>query len=206
MAKYLELHLIGTGSERKQLQDLVQHLGVEQKVNFHGQIQKNILKLISLISKSKAKIYTPPSAWKELKNILENKKVPKKDIRKLDVHVIQKAPSRMELLIPAEFIYQYVIEIRGRFNKGLREAEKAVLRTQHKKESHAKVIKELRDKYRVAIRKGVLDSKEDLDVLLLAKELNADVVARDEGIREWAEKWGIRYISPRSFPRLLRKR
>lgn len=172
-----------------------------------AQIKKNIEELIVLTSKARKKkisCYMPPSIWRELEGMLRSKKISKKLIDKLDVYIIQKSPSRMELLIPAEFIYQYVGEIRERFNKGLREAEKAVLKSEHGKETHSKVIKELRDKYRVAIRKGVVDSKEDLDVLLLAKELNASIVAKDEGIKEWAEKWGIRYINTDSFPRIIK--
>lgn len=174
-----------------------------------AQIKKNIEALITLISRARKKkisFYMPPSVWRELKRILKGKKISKKDIDRLDTYIVQKSPSRMELLIPAEFIYQYVGEIRERFDKGLREAEKAVLRVEHKKETHAKVIKELRDKYRVAIRKGVLDSKEDLDVLLLAKELDSNIVAKDEGIEEWAEKWGVRYIGANSFSRILKER
>ena len=106
---------------------------------------------------------------------------------------------------PTEFIYQYVGEIRDRFNKGLRESEKAVLAKGGNRPDSA-VIKDLREKYRVAIRKGILDSKEDLDVLLLAKEMKASVVAKDEGIMEWAEKWGIPFIEAESFPKLLKQR
>lgn len=170
-----------------------------------GQINRNIKRLIGLMGKVKnqASIYCPPSIWTELLKVLGGKKISRKDIQRLDVFLIQKSPSRMELLIPSEFIYHYVGDVRERFNRGLREAEKAVIKMKHGKESHEKVIKELRDGYRIAIRKGILDSKEDLDVLILAKEMGADVVAKDAGIREWAEKWGIRYIDANSFPRIL---
>ena len=49
----------------------------------------------------------------------------------------------------------------------------------------------------------LLDSAPDLDVLLLAKEMDAGVVAVDEGIRRWAEKLGLRYVEGNSFPRML---
>jgi RNA ligase partner protein len=169
-------------------------------------IEKHISKLILLISKArKANIscYVPPSVWKELKAMLERKKISRTLIEKLDAWTIEKSPSRFETSIPAEFLYEYVKEIREHINKGLREAEKAVIKTHHKPETHEKVISELRDGYRKAMRKGLLDSEEDLDVLLLGKELNAGIVASDEGILSWAKQWGIRYEDANTFRRLL---
>lgn len=172
-----------------------------------GQIYRGIIKLTDMVAKAKkrgVRVYCPPSIWTELTRMLENKSVSKKVINKLDTYIIQKSPSRLELMIPSQFLHDYVGEVRERFNKGLREAEKAVERTRHGKETHDLVIKELRDKYRVAIRKGLLDSKEDLDVLLLAKEIKATVVAKDEGIKDWAHRWGIRFIDARDFAKHLK--
>ena len=169
-------------------------------------IEGHIKKTINLIAKAKKKnisCYIPPSVWQELKKLLEGKKIKKSTIDKLDAWTIEKSPSRFELQVPAEFIYEYVGEVHERFNRGLREAEKAVLQTHHKPETHANIIRELRDKYRTAVRKGILDSKEDLDVLLLAKELKGGVVAADEGILRWAKKWGIRYETAHTFTKML---
>lgn len=173
-----------------------------------AKIEKHIKKLIETVSSSKKRaisFYMPPSAWEELVNMLERKRIPGSLISKLDAWTIQKAPSRMELNMPSEFLYQYIIQIRERVNRGLREAEKAVLKTKHKPESHAQVIKELRDKYRMAVRKGMLDSKEDLDVILLAKEIGADVIAKDEGIANWARIWGIRFIDAEKFDKIVKE-
>ena len=167
--------------------------------------EKHIIKMITLISKakkSKITCYCPPIVWEELKGVLESKKIPVKEIRKLDAWLVQKSPSRMELMIPAEFLYEYVGEVRERFNKGLREAEKAVLSKGGNRPDEL-VIKDLREKYKTSMRQGILDSKEDLDVLLLAKELSAGVVTSDEGMKKWAKKWGIRVINSSSFPELL---
>jgi RNA ligase partner protein len=68
-----------------------------------------------------------------------------------------------------------------------------------------KAIKDFRKKYRAALRKGTLDSAPDLDVLLLAKELGAGVVAADEGIRVWAERLGLRFLNANSFPKMLKE-
>jgi len=173
------------------------------------QTEKHILDLIKLISKAKkanVTCYIPPSVWIELEGMLKSKKIPKKEIDKLDAWLVQKSPSRMELLVPAEFIYEYVREVRERINKGLREAEKAVLAVcKGQDREDALVIKDLRNRYRTKMRQGLLDSIEDLDVLMLAKELKAGIVAVDEGIECWSDTWGIRFIHGDSFPKLLKE-
>ena len=171
------------------------------------QTKKHILELIKLIAKAKkanVTCYIPPSVWIELNKMLEGKKIPKKEINKLDAWLIQKAPNKHELLVPAEFIYEYVGEVRERINKGLREAEKAVLAKGGDRPDNL-VIKDLRNKYKTKMRQGLLDSIEDLDVLMLAKELKAGIVAVDEGINCWSNSWGIRFINGNSFPKLLKE-
>ena len=171
-----------------------------------AKIERHIKRLTDIVSRSKKhaiSFYMPPSAWEELVGLLERKSISGDIISRLDAWTIQKAPSRMELQMPSEFLYQYIIQIRERLNRGLREAEKAVLKAKHHPESHAKVISELRDGYREAMRKGMLDSKEDLDVILLAKEINADIIAKDEGISNWAKIWGIRFIDAEKFEKII---
>ena len=172
------------------------------------EIKQNIEEMIDLISKGKKaniSCYIPPSVWKETKGILENKEISQEQINKLNSWLIQKSPNKTELKVPAEFIYQYVGEVRENINKGLREAEKAVKRTEEEPEPAEKIISDLRDKYRTALRQGILDSKEDLSILLLAKELEAGIVAKDSGIEDWAKEWGIRYLSAEAFPALIKE-
>jgi hypothetical protein len=52
---------------------------------------------------------------------------------------------------------------------------------------------------------GILDSKEDVDVLLLSFELEGSLVCADEGLRKWADKAGIEIIHPLNFRRILEK-
>ncbi|MFH0986977.1 MAG: RNA ligase partner protein [Candidatus Micrarchaeota archaeon] len=170
-------------------------------------IKRHILLLIELISKAKKKgivCYTPPSVWKEMKGLLENKKIPAKEIKRLDAWLVQKSVCKDELKVPCEFLYEYISEVRQRFGKGLREAEKAVLSVGGNRPDPV-VIGELRDKFKKAMRQGLVDSIEDLDVLMLAKELDAGIVAKDEGIKKWAKHWGIRFIDGESFPVLLKE-
>ena len=107
-------------------------------------------------------------------------------------------------MIPSEILYELIEEIRQRINKGLRIAE------EHTKEAGklaeedvGKVVSRLREKYREALRQGIIDSREDVDVLLLAYELDGVIVTADEGLRKWADKVGIKLIDPRNFKGIL---
>ena len=66
-------------------------------------------------------------------------------------------------------------------------------------------IADLRKKYRAALREGIIDSKEDVDLILLAKELDGILVTADTGIVKWADKLGIRYMDPRMLRGILDK-
>jgi predicted DNA-binding protein (UPF0278 family) len=49
-----------------------------------------------------------------------------------------------------------------------------------------------------------LDSLGDLDIIMLAKELDGTVVSTDEGVMTWARKFGVKEISPSSFGQMIR--
>jgi RNA ligase partner protein len=139
--------------------------------------------------------YMPPSIFEELMNFVDRDKVS----GDLLVYLHQKSPKRHELKTPAFLIYELVEEIRDRINKGLRVAEKAVRSEKPVNES----IQELRRKYREALREGIIDSKEDVDLLLLAMELDALLVTADQGALKWADKLGIRRLVPEKFKEYL---
>ncbi|MDN3515589.1 MAG: RNA ligase partner protein [Candidatus Brocadia sp.] len=69
----------------------------------------------------------------------------------------------------------------------------------------APVIADLRKKYRTALREGIIDSKEDVDLILLAREMDGILMTADTGIVKWADKLGIRYIDPRMLRGILDK-
>ena len=66
-------------------------------------------------------------------------------------------------------------------------------------------ITDLRKKYRAALREGIIDSKEDVDLILLAKEMDGILMTADSGIVKWADKLGIRYIDPHMLRGILDK-
>ncbi len=135
--------------------------------------------------------YMPPLIFDELMNFVQRDKVP----GDLLVYLNQKSPKRHELMTPGFLLYELVEEMRDRVNKGLRIAEKAV----RSDKPSAENVQELRRKYREALREGIIDSKEDVDLLLLAMELDALLVTADQGVIKWADKLGIRWLLPEKF-------
>jgi len=137
--------------------------------------------------------YMPSSIFQELLNFVNEKEIPGALLAVLH----QKSPGKHELNTPAFFLYELIEDMRDRINKGLRIAEKAV-RTASKGDER-EVIQNMRKSYREALREGIIDSKEDVDLILLAKELNALLVTVDRGAIKWAEKLGIRWLLPSKF-------
>ncbi len=155
-------------------------------------------KFLRLISKMDGPhFYMPPSIHSELMNFVDVDKIPKD----LQVKIFQKPPKRYEMTVPSFLLYELIEDVRLRIDKGLRVAEQAVrnVLTDTKPET----ITNLRKKYRSALREGIIDSTEDVDLILLAKELDAILVTADTGILTWADKLGIRYIESRNLRGIL---
>ncbi len=137
--------------------------------------------------------YMPSSIFKELLNFIDADKI-SGDLLTI---LRQKPPSRHELSCPAFLLYELIEDIRERVNKGLRVSEKAVRNVV--KGDEKEIIQSLRRNYREALREGIIDSKEDVDLIFLAKELDALLVTVDNGAIKWAEKLGIRWLLPNKF-------
>ncbi|WP_458187523.1 RNA ligase partner protein [Haladaptatus sp. NG-WS-4] len=148
--------------------------------------------------------YIPPSVHDELTAVLRERDVAESVLTKLETWVIKKNPARFEVMIPAELVYRFIHEMSGRVDRGLRVSEKAVREASDDGQADVgSVISDLRSEYRSTLRRGVLDSREDFDLLILARELDAGVVTEDTGIINWAEDFGLRYLRGRDLPSLL---
>ncbi len=137
--------------------------------------------------------YIPTSIFSELLNFVDIDKIPGQLLTVLR----QKSPSKHELSCPAYLLYELIEDIRSRVNKGLRIAEKGIRNASNGDERE--VIQNMRKSYREALREGIIDSKEDVDLILLAKELDALLVTVDHGAIKWAEKMGVRWLIPSKF-------
>jgi len=172
-------------------------------------VLKHVKELVELVAQARIKLsiscYIPyPSVYEEMMQGLRMRKASDELVTGIDTWFVKKTPDRYEIRIPADIFYEYITDIRERINKGLRVAEEAVIESS-KKKHHAPIITMLREKYKQELRKGILDSKEDLDVLLLAKEMEAGVVSADKGIEKWAERLGLQYVEAKQFSGMLRE-
>lgn len=138
-------------------------------------------------------VYIPTSVFEELKRMLTDLKLPPKARSVLKV----KSPKKYELYIPAFLMYEFIEELRNRINKGLRIAEEAVKASAYKKPEE--VLKFLRKRYREVLREGIVDSKEDLELILLSLELDAIVLSADKGVLNMADKLGLRFLEPKDI-------
>ena len=97
-------------------------------------------------------------------------------------------------------------EVRVRNYEGLKigedvvwEAAKKTFNTSNKSRFQKEVgqlISKFRERYRNATRHKFLDSIPDLDLILLAYELNATIVSSDEGVVLWGRNLGIKELPP----------
>ncbi len=159
--------------------------------------------LDQLTGKKHLSCYIPPSIYEELSKFLEKLPSPNKTIL-----INKKPPSSYQTPVPAMLVYEFIEEMRLRINKGLRIAEKYTRKGLNAPipaecERNEELIKTLRQEYRVALREGIIDSKEDFDLVLLAKELNAYLATADLGLVKWAQKLGITCINAQELKELL---
>ncbi|SHK27287.1 RNA ligase partner protein [Thermocrinis minervae] len=172
--------------------------------DIYSQFEKDQLgaieNFLSLAYHSDAKFYMPSSVYEEMRHMVDLGELS----AKFELTVRIRSPRRFNLMVPAEFLYEFIEEIRYRINKGLRIAEEHTKEAgKLSEEETGKLINRLREKYREALRTGIIDSKEDLDVLLLAYELDGILVSGDEGLRKWADRVGIKLINPKNLRNIL---
>ena len=161
-------------------------------------VDKSLEKMAMAKLKLGFSFYTTPSVMKEIKGFLERGMSPPEVITKLGVWVTVKDVSETEVKIPARVFLDYVAEVRRRLDKGLRVAEESTRRAMEGGEI-GEHIRALREKYREATRKGLLDSVADLEAAILALELDAVLVTNDEGLCKLASKLGASCIDPITF-------
>ena len=152
------------------------------------QALENFLQQVS--SKSGIKIYCPPSVYEELANFVDLSKISGNGLSLIN----RKPPKKYEIFVPAMFFYEFIEEIRHRTNKGLRIVEKYIKKSKSGI-PEPELIKAARQEYRVAIREGVVDSKEDIDLLVLSRQMEALLATTDKGLVKWADKLGIETIN-----------
>ncbi|WP_254764390.1 RNA ligase partner protein [Natrinema marinum] len=200
-------------------------LFITEEIRAEGEsLEDAVDRLLDLIATARLELniscYVPPSIHDELAAMLRERDVDEAVFSRLDTWVVRKSPDRYGVMIPANVVYNFIDEMSDRVDRGLRVSEKAIREVEQLDPDELtagsdaeganeymtdadRILSDLRDKYRRALRQGVLDSREDFDLLILARELDAGVVTEDRGIISWADEFGLRYVRGGQFPMLL---
>ncbi len=176
----------------------------DSRTYFGNTVSKAFCNFLDLIKDKKhINCYIPPSIYEELTKFIEKLPPVEKTIL-----INKKPPSSYQTPVSAMLVYEFIEEMRLRINKGLRIAEKytrkgltAPIPTRN--ERNEELIKSLRQEYRTALREGIIDSKEDFDLVLLAKELNAYLATSDQGLVKWAQKLGIPCLNAQELKEIV---
>ena len=154
---------------------------------------------LGLARRADAEFYMPGPVYQELCNLRSMDAIG----AEFETEVYIRSPRRFSMTIPSEVLYEFIEEVRTRIQRGLRIAEDHARQAGQDDSLRPELITQLRERYREGMRRGILDSREDIDVVLLAYELDASLVTADEGMRKFAERIGIKLVNPYYLPRVL---
>jgi RNA ligase partner protein len=153
-----------------------------------------------LAGRANAEFYMPWSVYEELQKVKDLGEAAADFERVVRI----RSPRRLDLTVPSELLYEFIEEVRMRIDRGLRIAEEWTKRAVTGGAADiGNSITKLRQRYREAMRRGIIDSKEDADVLLLAYELDGTLVTADEGLKKWADKAGVSLVNPQHLRRIM---
>jgi hypothetical protein len=159
-----------------------------------------IAEFVRLAVRSRAEFYMPTAVYEELQKM----KALGESAADFERVVRIRSPRRLNLSIPSELLYEFIDEVRMRIDRGLRIAEEWTKRAGAGADGDVGVlISKLRERFREAMRRGLIDSKEDADLFLLAYELDGTLVSADEGLKKWADRAGVALINARHLRKIL---
>ena len=167
----------------------------------------------ALKEKKLAEFYMPPAIVNEFLRFFEDKE--QRFIKDFLAQITVKSPDVSKVDFNAAVFYKIVADIRERSYRGLTIGEEEIKRTAQgflgqpkleKKDLEIKVgefVKNLRERYRNATRTGFLDSVADLDLIVLAKEVDGYIVSTDEGVIAWGRIFGVKEMDAKVFGKKL---
>jgi uncharacterized protein len=146
-----------------------------------------------------AEFYMPLSVYDEFRTM--------RDLEELaadfETVVWVRSPRRFTLTIPSDILYEFIDEVRHRIDRGLRIAEEHTKRAGAAADMPPEIITQLRERFREAMRKGLVDSREDVDAVLLALELDAELASADQGMRKLGNRMGIKLVTADYLRRVM---
>ena len=147
-----------------------------------------------------AEFYMPLSVYEEFRTMRDLEPDLAGD---LETEIWVRSPRRFTLTIPSEVLYEFIDEVRGRIDRGLRIAEEHTKRAGASTDMPPELITHLRERFREAMRKGLVDSREDVDAVLLAMELDAELASADEGMRKLGNRMGVKLVTANYLRRVM---
>ena len=184
-------------ADRKFVIDTSLFVNPRARESFGKDPSSAVMGFIRSIEKLDLQVFMPPSIFSELRNFADAS-----SMEELELVVKKRAPNTYSIYLPAAVFYDFIEDIRGRMNKGMRLAEEFA---KDNRPDNDEKLRRLREKYREAMRSGIIDSKEDFELVLLAKELEATLVTSDEGVIKFANQVGCEYIHADKLHPLLKK-
>ncbi len=160
-----------------------------------------------LRSDGRADFFVPPRIVDEFLSFFEDKN--QQFIKEFLAVLTVQSPTMHSAPVSASIVSQLVDEARARNYRGQTIAEEEIMSAA--KQSLASldkkafqiqlgpVIKKFRDRYRQATRFGFLDSVADLELIILAKEVDGCLVSADEGVLRWGRTFGVKEMQAAVF-------
>ena len=175
----------------------------------------NLTKIITkLKEKNKAEFFTAPLIIDEFLSFFEDKNQP--FLNEFLSLITIKSPKIDEIKFPSRVFYLLIEDVRFRHFRGLNIAEEEIKNAAKKflvinkrlseKEFQIKVgetIRKFRERFRQATRFGFLDSVADLDLIVLANEIDGYLISTDEGVIRWAKTFGTKIMPAAVWGRRL---
>lgn len=192
---------------------------MEEGLGLGEKTEDVVLRLTALAKQLKknqqAVFYMAPRIVDEFLSFFENKEQP--FLKDFLAQVTIQSPNISNLTFSAHVFSKLIDDIRGRSYRGLRVGEEEIQAgaslMQGKGDLSKKdfeiaiggVVKKFRERYRQATRVGFLDSLADLDLIMLAKELDATIVTTDEGMLHWGRVFGVKEMPASVFGAKMRE-
>lgn len=188
-------------------------LGIGQKTEEVVILATNAMRQMK--SQGVAEFFAPPKIIDEFLSFFEDKEQP--FIKEFLSTLTVKSPDLHAVVLPAFFTAQLIEDVRSRNFRGQAIAEEEIaaaakqmggVATQDKKSFEMQlgpIVKRFRTKFRQATRFGFLDSVADMEIIVLAKEIDGLLVSADEGLIRWARTFGVKEIAAPVFGSLLHR-
>ena len=182
---------------------------IEANLGLGKKTKEILINLTKIIKKQKNKQFLmTPSAIDEFLSFFSDEQKKESFVNDFLSSIIIQSPDYNKINISATIFYKLIKEIRIRSYKGLNIAEEEIkkaakmmigVKNLTEKEFQIKtgeIIKKLRERYRQATRFGFLDSTTDLDLIILAKEVDGFLISSDEGVLYWGRIFAVKEIPP----------